>query len=145
MDLKSFGRKMRVTGRAVGDSSDKLVRRVALAVDSTVVLATPVDTGRARSNWQAELNAPADGVIDAYADGKGASTAGANATAAMQQAAAVIATHKSGDSIHLTNNLPYIGRLNDGWSAQAPAGFVEQAVHAGVQTIRGAKIIIGGA
>ena len=28
----------------------------------------------------------------------------------------------------ITNNLPYIKRLNEGWSKQAPAHFIEQVI-----------------
>lgn len=137
MDLRSFGRKMRVTGRVVADNADTLVRRVAVAVDRSVVLGTPVDTGRARSNWIAEINNPADGINE------DADRGGARQLAANER---MIATY-NGDrdqSVHITNNLPYIGRLNDGWSAQAPAGFVEEAVHIAVDTIKGAKITVEG-
>lgn len=131
MDLRGFGRKMRVTGALVADNAAALVRRVAVTVDSELVFSTPVDTGRARSNWQVELNQPASGTAEPVA-----------ASAAVAAAEAKIATAKPGDTIHITNNLPYIGRLNDGWSAQAPAGFVETAVLAGARRARGAKLLI---
>lgn len=138
MDLGSFGRKMRVRGRVVAENADKLTRSVAVAVDSAVVFATPVDTGRARSNWQAELDAPAGGTV--------ATLGGGAAQQSIDKAQAVIQQY-NGDgnsSIHITNNLPYIGRLNDGWSAQAPSGFVEAAVHAGAARVKGAKLTITG-
>lgn len=33
-----------------------------------------------------------------------------------------------GPQIDIINDAPYIMRLNDGWSKQAPAGFVERAI-----------------
>jgi hypothetical protein len=142
-----FNRNMRRLGSNVAKNADALVRKCALAVDATVVLATPVDTGRARSNWQVELNAPAEGAREAYSPGKGRSTEGANTRAAIEQGKQVIATYNKGSSrdrsIHITNNLPYIGKLNDGHSAQAPAGFVEKAVMVGVNAIKGARITVG--
>lgn len=135
---------MRVQGRAVADNADRLTRKVALAADAAVVLGTPVDTGRARSNWQAELDKPAEGEVNPFSPGEAGSTGGQNARSAIGAAAAVVSKY-NGDrnrEIHLTNNLPYIGRLNDGWSAQAPAGFVEEAVHAGAAQIKGASLLI---
>lgn len=123
-------------GQAVADNTDKLVRKVALAVDAAVVLGTPVDTGRARSNWQVELDAPAEGKIDTY---------GQNAAAVSVAKATETIQKYDGDNhteLHITNNLDYIGRLNDGWSAQAPAGFVESAVLAGVDQVKGAKLLV---
>lgn len=135
---------MRVVAQGVADGADAIVRKCALAVDGAVVLGTPVDTGRARSNWQVNLDAPAAGTRDAYVPGKEGSTKGPNAQAAIDQGSSVISRYKGGQVIHITNNLAYIGRLNEGWSAQAPAGFVEAAVLSGVAQIRGARILVKG-
>lgn len=124
---------MRVTGRVVEDNTAKLVRKVALAVDAELVLSTPVDTGRARSNWQAEINTPATGEAEPVPPQQ-----------AIDDATRVIAESKPGDAIHITNNLPYIGRLNEGWSAQAPEGFVETAILHGAAQVKGAKLTIEG-
>lgn len=122
-DLKGILSK---AGNTVAANADRLVRRCALATDAAVVIATPVDTGRARSNWQVELGQPASGVLESTdKSGQGAISQGKEA----------IAKYKSGTSVNITNNLPYIERLNDGWSAQAPAGFVEKAVQIGVDAI----------
>lgn len=95
-----------------------------------------MDTGRARSNWIAAIGGPASSVIDAYAPGDAGSTAGANTQSAIDQAESVISGYNYGEEIHLTNNLPYIQRLNDGYSAQAPANFVEMAVMEAVAAAR---------
>jgi len=136
---------MRRHGRRVEENANALKRKAALAVDATVVLATPVDTGRARSNWQASLGAPATGTREAYSPGTGGATGGANAAAAQEQAKAVIARSQPEQAIHITNNLPYIGRLNEGWSAQAPAGFVQTAVLRGIAAVRSSasRIVTG--
>lgn len=132
-DLKSFGKRIRVTGRVVEENGNLLKRKVATAVDASLVLSTPVDTGRARSNWQPELNKPAEGESDPMP-----------ASEALARAEAVIQAAQPDDEIHLTNNLPYIGKLNEGWSAQAPANFVETAVIDGANQVRGARITIKG-
>jgi len=126
---------MQLRGAAVSANADALTRRVALAVDSAVVLATPVDTGQARSNWQVSLGSPQTGTIPPYSPGQGGSSAGANAQAAIDQGNRVIASRTAGVDIHITNNLDYIDELNNGKSLQAPAGFVEEAVLVGVQTV----------
>lgn len=134
--LREFGQNMKKHGENVEKNATALVRKCALAVDASVVIATPVGEGRARGNWQVALNAPATGELDV----KDPSGAGA-----IAQGKAVIAGYqRSGGSINITNNLPYIGRLNDGWSAQAPAGFVQKAVLVGIAAIRGAKGIVTG-
>lgn len=135
-DLRGFSVRFDKFGSAIPADTDKLVRNVALAVDATVVMATPVDTGRARSNWIVELGEPASGTIEPLAEGNAA------ARASIEAAKKVIATYKGGVDIHLTNNLSYISALNDGTSAQAPAGFVQTAIHDGVAQIRGAPILV---
>lgn len=142
MDLKRFATRIRQVGAAVEDNAGKLVRKVALSVDATVVSATPVDTGRARSNWQVEIGKPAKGVLPAFVPGEEGSTVGPNTQMALALGAAAIATYKTGETIHLTNNLPYIGALNNGHSAQAPAGFVQTAVLDGALQIKDAKLLV---
>lgn len=132
-DLKGILNK---AGAKVVDNADRLVRRCALATDAAVVIATPVDTGRARSNWQVEIGQAASGTLESFdKSGQGAIATGRK----------VIEGYKGGSSVNITNNLPYIERLNDGWSAQAPAGFVEKAVQVGVAAIQAeAAKIVGG-
>jgi hypothetical protein len=139
-----FSKRVKELGSTVEDNSGKLLRKVALAVDQTVVIATPVDTGRARSNWIANVGTSVNGIREAYYPGKERSTAGPNAQAAIDQAKATIAGASIGQEIHITNNLNYIGKLNDGSSRQAPAGFVEIAVKEGVAAFNDAKITVKG-
>lgn len=100
---------------------DDAVRATALLADQTVVLATPVDTGRARMNWIATIDVPAEEPVPINPGGVERSLA---------ESRAVIATYNGevNRAIWLTNSLPYIQRLNAGSSQQAPAGFVEKAV-----------------
>lgn len=139
---REFGRKFRRYGVRVERNASALVRKCALAVDTTVVLATPVDEGRARANWQVSIGQPADNVRAPYAAGSRGSTGAENAQAAIEQGKQVIDRHKPGDTVYITNNLDYIGKLNDGHSAQAPAGFVEKAIQTGVQAVRARASII---
>ena len=141
--LNDFSRRITVRGRGIAENTDRLVRKVALAADQAVVMGTPVDTGRARSNWIAQIGSASSGTVDAYAPGESGSTAGANTQAAIDQAEAVISGYNNGQEIHITNNLPYIQRLNDGYSAQAPANFVEQAVMEAVQVVQFGRIVDG--
>lgn len=136
MTLELFSRRMEELGRRIDRNVPRFMRRLALAVDQAVVTATPVDTGRARSNWRASVNAPLTGEVDTYGPG-GAATAGAIA----QARSAVQAVDSSRDVIYISNNLPYIGRLNDGSSAQAPAGFVQQGVQAATNATRAARLL----
>src|SRR3990172_4458861 len=89
---------------------------VALEIGKAVVQATPVDTGRARANWQPSLNFPSSSPIDAF-DPSGTST--------PLKIAAVAKRMTVDNSFHLTNRVPYIGLLDRGHSSQAPPGFIK--------------------
>ena len=83
------------------------------------------------------------GVRQAYVSGRAGSTAQENATAATQAAVAKIAGFNidKNKSIHITNNLSYIGSLNHGHSKQAPASFVQMATLAGLKAVRGLRVL----
>lgn len=141
--FEDFSRRMGRLSAKIPENADKIVRKTVLAVDQAVVLSTPVDKGRARSNWVAALDEAPTDVIDAYLEGEAGSTGGANSQAALAQAAGVAASY-DGDlhsEVHITNNLPYIEVLNDGSSAQAPADFVGEAVREGVDAIKGSRLL----
>ena len=141
-DLGSFNARMNKRANALEIGVNALVKRVALTADQTVVLATPVDTGRARSNWITSINRPSSQTIEPYVPGdKLGIGETANAQAAIDQARTVIETRKSGQSIHITNNLEYIGELNDGSSRQAPANFVGKAVLAAISAVKSTRVI----
>lgn len=98
------------------DKVDTFTRAIALEVFRRVILKTPVDTGRARGNWQCAIAVPSSGVVEAEDRGGGK---------AISAAADRVMGWKPADvAIFLTNNLPYIKRLEEGYSGQAPAGMV---------------------
>lgn len=139
-DLRGFAQRMLVIAKNVSLNSDALTRKVALAVDGAVVIATPVDTGRARSNWIVEIGSASNDINEEF--GPHNSNGALGTRRALDQGAATIGTYQKGEVIHITNNLPYIEALNDGTSAQAPANFVQEAVQAGVDTIGDARITV---
>ena len=140
--LGEFARRMRRRGKQVDDNVNLTVRRVGLVATQTLVTNTPVDTGRARSNWQVGIDNSVAGAREAVAPGKGLGIGeGANAGDAIAAAEQVISTRKSPQSIHITNNLSYIRKLNEGHSAQAPAGFVQRAVQLAANTVRNARVL----
>lgn len=100
---------------------ENTVRAVALVVDATLVETTPVDIGRARSNWNPSLNVPDSSIVE---PGQKKSISGINTA------------YKITDTILISNNLPYIKKLNEGSSKQAPAGFVDAALQKGKGAVK---------
>ncbi len=117
-------------GNRVDEGTHKVVRQMAIAVDRKLVLRTPVDTGRARSNWLVGINSRVSGT-----------TAPATQGAALSAARARITASKPGDSIFISNNLPYIGRLNAGASRQAPPNYVEDAAEEAAAEVGGSSSV----
>jgi hypothetical protein len=141
--LGDFARRIRARGAQVETGANKLKRKVALIVDRELVLETPVDTGRARSNWVVSLTAPILDEREPYAPGERlGKSERANAQAAIDQGGAIIATVKPGTDIYISNNVHYIGLLNDGHSAQAPSGYIQSAVIRGANAVKGAKVLL---
>lgn len=83
------------------------------------VLGTPVDTGRALGNWQASVNNSIDSATnDTDKIGLITIAAGENAARAAP-----------GEVFFITNNLPYIYRLEfEGWSKKKPSGWVRASI-----------------
>ncbi len=127
-----------VKGRFVklGERIEKNARanaiRMASAILQAVVVGTPVDTGHARANWQVGINEePTDELAETDVSGQ----------ATISKGNATLAGQKPGQTIHIANNVPYIKRLNEGWSAQAPSGYIEKAINTALQAFRGWKIV----
>ena len=132
MPKRTSKQKLDNLARQIEVGTKDMMRRVALDIDSALVLTTPVDTGRARSNWQVSIGKTAFGTVD---QPMSPSEAIGNAKAELSK------LRDSDDKIHITNNLPYIQRLNEGWSPQQPAGFVDQAVMTVVGSIHKQRIL----
>ena len=94
-----------------------LVKIAAIEFYRQVQISTPVDTGRARSNWFITINAPSDACNPEGHYGMG------NIAVNMPQGLNISIT----DTIFITNNTPYIKALNNGHSRQAPRRFVQLA------------------
>lgn len=100
------------------------IRKLGIAIDQGVVLGTPVDTGAARGGWLVGIGqAPA---------GVGANDKGGGF--AIQAGITSIAAYPANDlpDLWIVNNLPYIARLNDGWSLQAPSKYVDRVIERAV-------------
>ncbi len=96
------------------------VRATALNVLRLVVFATPVDSGAARGNW---FVAPSSTANRSQDESRRAGEAISQGSISVDKAKVI-----KYPTITLSNNLPYIERLNTGYSDQAPAKFVELAI-----------------
>ncbi len=97
-----------------------------MRLGGAIVMRSPVDTGRFRSNWLS-----AYGAIDASTN----NALDKSGSAAIGKLTASVSAFPAGQVFYFTNSLPYAQRLEyDAWSAQSPAGMVRVSV-AGWQSI----------
>lgn len=83
---------------------------------------TPVDTGWASANWWISVGSASTSNTGPAGD------VGARQSQQAQGLADILSYDPSKGVIYITNNVPYINRLNNGWSQKSPAGFVDKAV-----------------
>lgn len=128
--LKQLAARLNKLADNADQLADEAKARVALAIVKQLVADTPVDTSQALSNWRVGTGSTPPAIPPYYAGAQG-STRAASLAAAISAAEAAIAANKSADVLVIFNAVPYIRRLNEGSSRQAPAGFIEKAVLAG--------------
>ena len=109
----------KMMARAAG-REDQLVRASALGLGAAIVQKSPVDSGRFRGNWQygaGQINFSTDAPEDK------------TGSIAIGKIAMGLQGWKRGETIFVTNSLPYAKRLEyDAWSKQATAGMVRISV-----------------
>lgn len=124
MKNDQFRRNFAALLKRAGDKADLVVRKTALDLQSSMISMSPVDTGRFKGNWQCGVGAlNTDNTAPAGADAQG-------------KTAAALQGWKAGQTIWLTNSMPYARRLEYGWSQQAPGGMVRLTVQAYGQALK---------
>ena len=116
----SFDSDIKRFSKTTGIALDKAVRTIAFDAFAIVTRKTPVDTGRAKGNWNISVGTPDKSINEAATStGKG-------------KPARNTMNVKKGDGmkpIFITNSLDYIHDLEDGTSTQAPRGMVAITVN----------------
>lgn len=114
------------------DGAEDTVRATAIELWSAIIKATPVDSGRARASWFAtgkEASVKTTNNTDTSKDGSNTAEAATRAVVGL----------KDWSIFHLSNNLPYIEKLEfgqygdgpkttGGYSRQAPRGMVRISI-----------------
>ena len=142
IDLENAGAAFFSMGSILQGNIHDYVRLIALAIDTEIVLLTPVDTGRARANWLVNVGSALRVAIEPYrAYSKGARPHGVrfgeriNANGAFRQANTALAGYSGQPLIVISNNVDYIEVLDSGiGSTQAPAGMTGPGINAGIRS-----------
>ena len=133
VNANDFRAKLQAIADKLETSVETAVKEVAKSIFHNLIENTPIFSGTARANWQMALNSPNDNYIydPKSVHIRGSVDYGSYNSQSEQQ----VEFYKSGDIIYITNAAPYIEALDAGRSPQAPAGYVESAIEAGVSTI----------
>lgn len=96
---------------------------------------TPIDTAWASVNWWVRIGSSPTGNDGDRGDPS-------TRRVGQDDGIAALASYsiRGGRSIWVTNGVPYINRLNAGWSKQSPAGFVEDGIQETVMKYRSVRI-----
>ncbi len=115
----SFDKDLVNFSKRTGVELDKTVRKIALELYDGVTKKTPVDTGRAKGNWNMSVGRKDISVNNS-----------ATSTPQGQSAKRPILIKGAGEKpIYITNSLPYIYALEHGHSQKASAGMVAITVN----------------
>ncbi len=101
---------------SANDKVENIVKVTMIELFNRVIQKSPVDTGRFRANWNCSIGSPDLSTSQAIDPSGSGAISKANST--------VVSYTLNGQSVFLTNNLPYADRLENGWSKQAPNGMV---------------------
>jgi hypothetical protein len=118
--------RVRMEGDVNRKDLDKWFRSIVLGLYRDVIIGTPVDTGRARANWQLAVGSAPASVLNKTDRGRSKSNSGASASE-VRKANQKMGVRKAGRSVFIANNLGYIGVLEEGHSKQS-SGWVENAM-----------------
>lgn len=97
------------------------MRMATIELYRRLMVVSPVDTGNFRWNWWCQVN----GITTRYETHE-------NRGIDLNRPITIFSDFELNDSLYICNSTPYAKRLNEGWSKQAPARFVEITV-SGVQ------------
>lgn len=141
LDLTEYAKKKNVEIK-------KVRKAYAFALYSSIVKKTPVDTGRARGNWNISVGKEDTSVDDPSSypksSGKYKNKSSPPPARLKHKDPSSFPDPKEDESIFISNNLPYITSLEYGSSKQAPAGMVgvtlannENIFNAAVRSVEG--------
>jgi len=102
----------------------KVARGAGIQVFNNCILGSPVKSGRFRGNWQVSVGNMITSEIPEE-----------QAINTIVEASVGMSKWSLNEIAFLTNNVPYAERIEQGWSGQAPAGWVRQNIDNGQKAL----------
>lgn len=125
--LLDLAQSMERRAAALGTVGNQRAIDVARAILRDLGIVSPVDSSLFVSNWQVKLDGHAVASIPAFFFGSNGSSRAESVEAMLRMGDYVLDGKRPGQTIYISNVLPYAQRLNEGHSKQEPAFFVERA------------------
>ncbi len=122
--------------RLIDARINQLGRAAGFELGKRLMQRTPVDTGRARANWNASVNSPDYSTTGSFSTKWDKEHKHTGFAEAKIQTATRVLKFSAGDTFYMSNGLPYIERLDQGYSQQAAAGIVEPVLQDMKPTIK---------
>lgn len=131
-----FAAQMKQIAQDVERNFSDGVKHTMDVVQETVIRLTPVDTGRARNGFKVSEGAPDLGApqmigpFDVTGEYR-----------IIENRKVIEAAQGADLDFYFQNTVPYVPELNAGSSAQAPAGFIEQGIEAGMSAAKKIEVL----
>lgn len=121
--LGAFTRRLDVAIKKIPRQTSNVIGGVTAALQQVLIETTPVNTGRARTNWRVYTTVE-NTIIDTPTNPE------SGAAEALAQGLVTIRANPTSLEFNIVNNVDYIETLNRGSSLQAPANFILIAIDA---------------
>lgn len=108
---------------------EKEVRLIGINAMDGLRERSPVASGHFRNNWNPSIESTDLSVKDKPPEGQ------TLPAPAPGEGSDKFDNYKAGQTLYITNNLPYAERLNSGWSEQAPDPFVDEVVLLSIKNV----------
>ena len=113
----------------------EVVKETVRDLGNQMIDNSPVKSGQFKNNWKGSV-----GAIDTDASAE-ADTSGAVSKASIE---AALENWKPGETVFVSNSLPYARRIETGWSGAAPAGVVAVTMASAEQAVKRAVAKVNG-
>lgn len=140
--ISELSKDLKRTNNQLEKELIKMFKGATFAHVSAVIDATPVDTSKAVTNWRANIDVPATDVVGPGVSSRKGSAAQSARSKAKGMARPAVNALGLDRTLYITNNVPYIGLLNNGSPVHRPANMTRKGKTAFFNFLRGYKITL---
>lgn len=121
--LLDLAKSLEAQAAKVSGVGNAKVKAVVAAIITDLANVSPVDTSLFVSNWRVTINNLPFGAVPLYVAGLAGSSREASGRAMIEAALQALSAKQPGQTVYISNMLPYARRLDTGYSGQFAGGF----------------------